>query len=246
MANIDAKNFLAKEIFKRVALNYKSLNIKSKVPNWVLRLTKISSRLSILGLVVLSLMGYYPTFAIPPIKQRVALAQESQQTGEVIAVAFPNPITLPHPGYLSTRYSPYHPGVDIATGLGMPVRAINPGIVEDVVFGFWGYGNHVFVSHQGGYKSMYAHMGRVYVKPGQEVTSETTLGEVGMTGWTSGPHTHLEITKEGKYIDPLTLLPELPNYPTEEVQKLASEIESKKTEQVKDPNYSKSLQPDFN
>lgn len=246
MASIDAKNFLAKEFYKRVALNYKTLNIKSKVPAWVFRLTKIAFRLSILSLVVLSLLGYYPTFAIPPIKQKVALAQEVQQTGEVIAVSFPNPITLPHPGYLSTRYSSYHPGVDIATGLGMPIHAINPGTVEGVIYGFWGYGNHVIVSHQDGYKSMYAHMGRVYVSPGQQINSETTLGEVGMTGWTSGPHTHLEITKEGKYLDPLTLLPELPDFPTEEVQKLASEIEAKKTEQVKDPNYSKALKPDFN
>ena len=68
-------------------------------------------------------------------------------------------------------------------------------------------GNYVEVAHENGFKSKYAHMGKIYVKTGQKVTSENILGEVGMSGNTSGPHTHLEITREEKYLDPLTLLP---------------------------------------
>ena len=53
-------------------------------------------------------------------------------------------------------------------------------------------------------------MGKIYVSIGQEVTTESILGQVGLTGQTSGPHTHLEITYNGKYIDPQTILPDIP------------------------------------
>lgn len=148
-------------------------------------------------------------FNFPPVKQAQVLAANNEQRQEIIASSFPQPVTLPHPGYLSTRFSRWHPGVDIATGLGMPVHPITTGVVEEVNFGFWGYGNHVIISHAGGFKSLYGHMGKIYVKKGQEVTSSSTLGEVGLSGQTSGPHTHLEITHQGDYIDPLTILPEI-------------------------------------
>ena len=52
--------------------------------------------------------------------------------------------------------------------------------------------------------------GKIYVKANQKVNSDNILGEVGLTGFTSGPHTHLEITHNGNYIDPQTILPEIP------------------------------------
>lgn len=96
----------------------------------------------------------------------------------------------------------------------MPIRPIIKGMVEKVDRDFFGLGNYVLIVHEKGFKSIYAHMGKIFVKAGQEVSSETILGEVGMTGRTSGPHTHLEITQDGKYIDPLLLLPQIPNMPT--------------------------------
>ena len=53
-------------------------------------------------------------------------------------------------------------------------------------------------------------MGKILVKAGQEVTSENVLGKVGVSGFTSGPHTHLEIQKDGKFVSPQDLLPEIP------------------------------------
>lgn len=125
-------------------------------------------------------------------------------------------LSLPHPGYLSTKFSKFHPGIDIATGLGMPIHPITEGIVEYVEFGFLGLGNNVTISHPGGLKSTYGHMGRVFVRKDQAVNQTTTLGTVGMSGFTSGPHTHLEIEKDGKRVDPQTLLPKLEDYPQEE------------------------------
>ena len=169
--------------------------------------------LAITSAILIFLSGYYPTFTIPPLRSSVALAQTNAQEGQIIASSFSKPLNLPHPGYLSTKFSKYHPGVDIAAGLLMPIHPITDGVVEEVTNGFFGLGHSVFVSHANGFKSRYGHMGKIYVSAGQEVTSDSTLGEVGMTGATSGPHTHLEVTHDGKYIDPLTILPQIPTEP---------------------------------
>ncbi len=78
---------------------------------------------------------------------------------------------------------------------------------------FFGLGNFVEVLHEDGFKTKYCHMGKFYVKVGDKITQGNILGEVGLTGHTSGPHTHLEITHNGNYIDPQTLLPEIPWIP---------------------------------
>ncbi|MBI2018272.1 M23 family metallopeptidase [Candidatus Daviesbacteria bacterium] len=158
-------------------------------------------------------LGYYPTFAIPPVKQSLVQASNQEQKAEIIAASFSQPLVLPHPGYLSTRFSTWHPGIDIAAGLGMPIHPVTSGEVSQVGRDFFGLGNFVEVVHQNGFKSKYAHMGKIYVKVGDKITSQNTLGEVGLTGRTSGPHTHLEITKDGDYIDPQTILPDIPNMP---------------------------------
>lgn len=160
--------------------------------------------------ICLNLLGYYPAFAIPPIKRSTVQAQIVEQKGEVISASFSKPLILPHPGYLSTKFSKEHPGIDIASGLGMPIHPIIDGIVEETGRDFFGLGNYVTVTHENNLKSKYAHMGKIYVKAGQIVSSENMLGEVGVTGYTSGPHTHLEVTLNGNFIDPAKILPEIP------------------------------------
>lgn len=159
-------------------------------------------------------LGYYPTFSKPLLKQAYVHAETYEQKGEVVSDSFPQPVILPHPGYLSTKFSNWHPAIDIATGLGMPIHPITQGVVEEAGIDFFGLGKFVVVTHPKGFKSKYAHMGKIYVSIGREVTTESILGEVGLTGQTSGPHTHLEITYNGKYIDPQTILPDIPNMPT--------------------------------
>ena len=173
------------------------------------RLTKISMG----GLVVLYLLSYQPTFTIPPLKKVVAEAQFSQQQS-IDAQKLSQPFNLPHPGYLSTRFSKWHPGIDIATGLGMPIKPVAGGRVSEVTFGFFGLGHNVIIEHEQGYNSSYGHMGRIFVKKGDLVEQSSIIGEVGLTGRTTGPHTHLEMTKNGGYIDPQTILPTLSDWPT--------------------------------
>lgn len=164
-------------------------------------------------LVFLSFLGYYPTFSIPPIKRSLVLAEVMQEKGEIVSSSFSKALILPHPGWISTRFSLYHPGIDIASGLGMPIHPIIDGLIEEVGLDLFGLGKYVVVAHENSFKSKYGHMGKVYVKKDQQVTSDSILGEVGLTGNTSGPHTHLEITHNGSYIDPQKVLPEIPPMP---------------------------------
>lgn len=241
MLNITLQNLLPKEVYKRVALNYRLPNIKPKITEGFKRLTKYFSRITLGVFIVSYLLGYYPSLTFPPVKQSIVLADNQAQKEEIIAASFPQPVGLPHPGYISTHFSKYHPGLDIAAGLGMPIHPITKGIVDEVNYGFLGYGNNVSIIHENGFKSLYAHMGRIYVKKGQQVSVDATLGTVGLTGHTSGPHTHLEIFKDGRNIDPLTILPPLPDYPIEEAFKPVEEVVI-----LEEPSQlHKTLKPDF-
>ena len=158
-------------------------------------------------------LNYQPTLTTwPPFRQNIVRA-EFEQVQSVKAEASPLSFKLPHLGYLSTPYSNYHPGIDIASGLGMPVKPIAPGKITRQGYDFWGLGLVIEVDHGHGFKSIYAHLGKIYVKQDQEVTPESSIGEVGLTGHTSGPHTHLEIYRDGKATNPQLLLPELPSMP---------------------------------
>lgn len=171
----------------------------------------------VLGVFLLTfLAGYQPSFSFPPVKQNTVSAQAvPAQQIQINAQESTQQFQLMFPGYLSQGYSNYHPALDIATGLGMPVKPITSGKVTSAGYDFFGYGLKVEIDHGNGYKSLYAHMGKIYVSEGQEITASNYIGEVGMTGRTSGPHTHLEVTKEGKTIDARVILPEVRQYATE-------------------------------
>ena len=215
------KNSLPKKVSERVARNLKLSKIKLGFPKKVIWLV-------ITIFTFLTFGGYYPTLSIPPIKRSQVYAQTNEQKEEIIPSSFfSKAVNLPHPGYLSSRFSSWHPGIDIATGLGMPIHPIIEGEIVEVGRDFFGLGNYVTVLHENNFKSKYAHMGRIYVRVGQKLSTENTLGEVGLTGFTSGPHTHLEITQNEKYIDPQKMLPKIPNMPASPPSGVASRGEPK-------------------
>jgi hypothetical protein len=131
---------------------------------------------------------------------------------------------LPHNGYLTNRYSRYHPGIDIAAPRRTPVKPITEGVVKEAGFNYYGLGLTVQVEHNNGYKSVYAHLGKIYVKVGQLVTKDDVLGEVGLTGNTTGPHTHLELIKDGAKIDPLTVVPHPTNNTTGDLPQVVTSV----------------------
>lgn len=211
------ENLLPKGLADRVALKtrepkHQLLRFRGlrKLPS-TLRQSRLS-RVFLGILAVLYFAGYQPALAIPPVRQSTAEAAFAEQQ-TIQAEGFPEPFILPHPGYLSTRFSSWHPGIDIATGYSMPIHPIAGGKIVDVTYGFFGLGHSVTVEHIQGFRSIYGHMGKIFVRVGDSVTADSILGQVGMTGRTTGPHTHLEVTKNGEYLDPLTILPALSDWP---------------------------------
>lgn len=112
----------------------------------------------------------------------------------------------PFSGMLTQFFSRYHPGLDIANRTG-DILAADKGKV--VRAGWWqgGYGNAVQIDHGNGYITTYAHMSSISVSTGEEVEKGQKLGVVGSTGRSTGPHLHFTVQLEGRYINPLTVLP---------------------------------------
>jgi len=162
--------------------------------------------------ILLFFSGYQPVFAFPPLRQNISRAQ-TEQSQTVQAKSLPFAFQNPHDGYISTHFSAFHPGIDITADLGTAIHPIAPGIVIDEGFNSWGLGLMVVVDHGNGYQSLYGHMEKILVYKGQKVTDSDVLGKVGITGHTTGPHTHLQVSKDGQNIDPQTLLPTLPDMP---------------------------------
>jgi murein DD-endopeptidase MepM/ murein hydrolase activator NlpD len=96
-----------------------------------------------------------------------------------------------------------HPGVDIRSPLGSAVVAIEKGVVASVDYQRFGYGTHIRVDHGRGLESMYAHLGRAIVHEGDEVTAGQVIGVIGMTGRTTGPHLHIEVTLKNQPENPM-------------------------------------------
>jgi len=110
-------------------------------------------------------------------------------------------------GY-SQGFHRFHPGVDIRSPRGTNVYPAAAGTVTEVEIGRFSYGHKVVINHSNQIDTLYAHLDDVNVKVGDQVTKDTIIGKVGMTGWTTGPHLHFEAhTKEG-LINPKQILPE--------------------------------------
>jgi len=119
-----------------------------------------------------------------------------------------SPFEFQHPveGQISQGYTSYHRASDIATALGSPIHPLGSGVVEFAGRVADGKGNVVVISHGDGLKSLYAHMGAINVGVGNQVDAKTTIGTVGLTGRTTGPHVHLEILDNDKLINPASVL----------------------------------------
>ncbi len=104
------------------------------------------------------------------------------------------------PVYKTTKF---HAGLDFAAPQGTPIYATANGTVETAGNTGNGYGNHVVINHGYGYQTLYGHMFRVKVRPGQKVKRGEIIGWVGSTGKSTGPHCHYEVHRNGDPVDPV-------------------------------------------
>ena len=110
-------------------------------------------------------------------------------------------------------YTRAHKGVDFRASTGTPIPAAGAGRV--VARGYnSGHGNYIKLRHNASYETLYAHMSRFAkgVVVGTTVKQGQTIGYVGSTGLSTGPHLHYEIIKDGKHVNPMTVkLPAISN-----------------------------------
>lgn len=99
------------------------------------------------------------------------------------------------------NYERFHAGVDIGASSGATIVAADGGTVSVATYSD-SYGNYVFIDHGNGYSTVYAHMSSIAVSAGQSVSQGDTIGYVGSTGWSTGPHCHFEIRYNGSTVDP--------------------------------------------
>jgi len=106
-----------------------------------------------------------------------------------------------HPIYKTLRM---HTGIDFAAPKGTPIYASGNGTVRAIDHGdFGGYGIVCLIDHGYTYQSLYAHLSKLNVRPGQKVKRGEVIGYVGTTGLSVGPHLHYEVLKNGKPINPV-------------------------------------------
>jgi len=95
-----------------------------------------------------------------------------------------------------------HAGIDLTAPLGSEIFPIKDGVVIKVQYLRYDYGRAVWIDNGNGTVSLYGHMGKIFVNEGDTVTTAKSIGEVGLTGKTTGPHLHLEVIKNEKNINP--------------------------------------------
>jgi murein DD-endopeptidase MepM/ murein hydrolase activator NlpD len=136
---------------------------------------------------------------------REIASRQGQYLGGVMAWPVPGHtrITSPygwrvHPILRARRF---HQGIDIAAPSGTRVIAAEVG---QVILANWfgAYGKAIVIDHGGGVTTTYAHLSRIEVRDGQNVTRGQAIGRVGSTGASTGPHLHFEVRERGEHVNP--------------------------------------------
>jgi murein DD-endopeptidase MepM/ murein hydrolase activator NlpD len=109
-------------------------------------------------------------------------------------------------GAIDLPYQPLHTGIDIANVMDTPITPFMDGTVTYAGEIFWGYGKHIIIDHGNNMSSLYGHLDKIYVYPGEKVHLGQIIGAEGETGWATGPHVHFEVRVYDIPVNPRTFL----------------------------------------
>jgi murein DD-endopeptidase MepM/ murein hydrolase activator NlpD len=110
--------------------------------------------------------------------------------------------------YNATLGCPYHNGIDLAAPLGTPMLASDGGTIKYAGWCDCGLGLYIEIDHENGTSTVYGHMNAVYVETGDKVNQGDTIGEIGSTGMSTGPHVHFMLKIGDGTVNPLDYLSE--------------------------------------
>ncbi len=154
--------------------------------------------------------------ALVQISDSLAAALAARQLGQVANPALRGFFVLPVPtARMSSSFGPrvhpifgtarLHAGIDLAAPTGTPIGAAGFGtVVTSGVLG--GYGNAIVIDHGNGLSTLYGHLSVLHAQVGDVVEPNQTIGLVGSTGNSTGPHLHLEVRVFGTPVDPINYL----------------------------------------
>lgn len=114
--------------------------------------------------------------------------------------------------FTTNRDGSAHHGVDIAATTGTAIQAGQSGVVTEAGWCNSVYGYAVRIDHGNGWVTFYAHCSQVLCEAGDEVVAGEVIALVGSTGNSTGPHLHLELTKDGTFLDPLDFFLNVSDY----------------------------------
>jgi len=115
-------------------------------------------------------------------------------------------LRLPVDNLSITQYfSVLHPGIDFDGVTGDNIYSIMKGVVKDVSYSRFAYGNAVLIEHENNIESLYAHLSKIFVVKGQTIDTFTILGEMGATGRATGDHLHFELRQNGFPVNPASI-----------------------------------------
>ena len=146
-------------------------------------------------------------------QKKIRAALRHWSDSDSVGLKFLKPVQGPYSSpfglrrYFNEQPRKPHSGIDIAAPEGAPIMAPSAGTVIDTGDYFFN-GNTVFIDHGQGLITMFCHMSRIDVEPGQQVSMGEIIGQVGMTGRVTGPHLHWGVSLNDARVDPMLFMPD--------------------------------------
>jgi murein DD-endopeptidase MepM/ murein hydrolase activator NlpD len=101
------------------------------------------------------------------------------------------------------KVTKFHEGIDFTAAVGTPIYATGDGVVSEAAYNSGGYGNKIVINNGFSYETVFAHLSKIKVKPGQRVKRGEIIGLMGNTGKSTAPHLHYEVHKAGVPMNPI-------------------------------------------